>query len=152
VTDTDLVRAARALVASVGWLAVATSDLAGDPAAGYFPFVPLKEGFGIVASGLAAHTQHLLAHPRVALLILGNNAPGDDFARPRLSVDASAYAVTEPREVAEIWNAFERSELHTAEVLRTLPDFRPFVLLPIRARMILGFGQAGDVTGHALLG
>jgi putative heme iron utilization protein len=150
-TDANLAAAARNLIEKANWLAFATTDDAGEPAASYAPFVMLEGGFGIVVSGLASHTAQMASRPRVALLFVSDAAPGDDvFARPRVSVEARVRPVIEREEIARIWNAFADRSSETTAILRTLPDFRTFVLEPLRGRVILGFGQAAELNATDL--
>ena len=151
-TDTTIAAAARSLVLDARWLTLATVGADGEPSTSYVPFALVEGGFGIVVSALAAHTGHLRSHPRVAALVVAETVPGDDpFARPRLSIDARAHEVSDPADAAAIWDALARRNGETATLLRTLPDFRPFVLAPIAVRAILGFGQAGDVEPAPLI-
>ena len=112
------------------------------------PFAPVAGGLGIVVSALAAHTAQLAAHSRVALLLVDDPPGNDAFARPRLSIDALAQPAPDP---PAVWDALTRRLGATAEILRTLPDFRALVLVPVGARVVLGFGRAGDVDAAALL-
>jgi putative heme iron utilization protein len=147
-SDRGLTDQARALLERARWLALATVAADGEPAVSYVPFAPVAGGLGIVVSALAAHTAQLSAHPRVALLLV-DDPPGDDaFVRPRLSIEALARPAPDP---AAVWDALTRSLGATAEILRTLPDFRPLLLVPVRARIVLGFGRAGEVDAAALL-
>jgi heme iron utilization protein len=150
--DAEMARAARAMVADARWMALATVADAGEPAMSYVPFAPVESGFGIVVSRLAAHTAHLTARPRAALLLVGEDAAdGDPFARSRLSIDVVARAVTDPVAASTVWDALARRNGPTVEILRTLPDFRAFVFQPIRARIVLGFAQAGNLDGREIV-
>lgn len=145
-------QAVGSLIGIARWFALATVDAAGEPRVSYVPFACMHSGFGIVVSGLAAHTAQLLAHPSVSLLIVGDPAPGDDqFARPRLSIDAIAHDMTHdaPRGGA-IWDALIARHGETAMVLRSLPDFRPIELEPTHARLVLGFAAASDLDAGSL--
>jgi putative heme iron utilization protein len=144
-------RAAAELLAGTRWLGLATLAADGEPSVSYFPFARLEGGFGIVVSGLAAHAAQLAAHPRVAALFLGEPDPGGDpFARPRLSVDAVAHDRSGTPAGDAIWEALAGRNGATVAVLRGLPDFRPFFLVPIRARLVLGFARASELEGAAV--
>ncbi len=147
----QIAQAARALVERMQWCALATVAPSGEPALSYVPFARVQGGFGIAVSSLAAHTAHLLAHPRCALLIVGDLPPGGDpFARTRLSVDVLARPVDDETEAVAIWDALAQRHGPTAHVLRTLPDFTPFLLEPLHARVVLGFARAADLDPQDL--
>jgi putative heme iron utilization protein len=140
------------LIEGARWLAVATIGPEGEPAVSYIPFAVVAGGFGIVVSSLAAHTNHLLAHPKASVLVIDERVPdGDSFARARLSVVVEAKPVTDEKRAGAIWDALGRRNGRTVATLRQLPDFRAFVLEPVQARLVLGFAQASDLTGAELL-
>jgi heme iron utilization protein len=145
------VEPARALIDGAHWFALATVAGDGSPSVSYVPFAPVEGGFGIAVSLLAVHTAHLAAHPSASVLVVGHSPPGDDpFVCPRLSIDVTARDVTGSPQGALIWEALARRNGATVEVLRTLPDFRTFLLEPRRGRLILGFAQASDLDAQAL--
>jgi putative heme iron utilization protein len=145
-------RAAAALLRGARWFALATVDPQDEPATSYVPFAPVGGAFGIVVSALAAHAAHLEARPAVSLLAVGEEpAYGDPFARARIAIDAHAQET--PRGSAEadaIWDALAARLGETAALLRTLPDFRAILLVPRRARLVLGFAAASDLDAAAL--
>lgn len=148
----NIAAAARGLVDAARWLAVATIGPEGEPAVSYMPFAVVSGGFGVVVSALAAHTNHLLAHPKASALVVDERvADGDSFARARLSIVVEAKTVTDEKRAGAIWDALGRRHGLTVATLRQLADFRAFVLEPVQARLVLGFAQASDLTGAELL-
>lgn len=142
---------AKRLIESTRWFALATTGAAGEPFVSYVPFAPVDGGFAIVVSALAAHTAHLLARPNVGVLIVGEETH-DPFARPRLSIDALARQVSGTDRADAVWDALARRNGPTVEVLRTLSDFRLFLLEPLRGRLVLGFAAAEDLDAAVLAG
>lgn len=142
---------AQQLIERTRWFALATTDADDEPFVSYVPFVPVDRGFGIVVSALAAHTAHLLARPRVGVLIVGDET-NDPFARPRLSIDALARQMSGTDRADALWDALARRNGPTVDVLRTLSDFRLFHLEPLHGRLVLGFAQAEDLDAEALAG
>jgi putative heme iron utilization protein len=146
------VSAAAALLRDARWFALATLAAHGEPATSYVPFTRVEGAFGIVVSALAAHAAHLAARPAVSLLAVGEQPPdGDAFARARIAIDALAHET--PRDSAEaaaIWDGLVARHGETAALLRTLPDFRAIRLVPVRARLVLGFAAASDLDAAAL--
>lgn len=144
------IESARLLIEGVRWLALATSTTGGTPSTSYLPYAPVSLGFGIVVSSLAAHWGELMARPRANVLIVGEAPDGDPFAAPRLSADVVAHEHERGSQAQEIWDALSRRHGETVRILRALPDFCPFVLVPVRARLILGFARASTLDGEAL--
>lgn len=149
--DAALLASARKMIAQAHWLGLATVTPDGEPSVSYVPFALLDEGLGIAVSALAVHTIHLAARPVASVLIVGPPAADDDpFARPRLTIDARAHDASGSPSAPPIWDALARRNGPTVAVLRSLPDFRPFLLEPLRGRLILGFAEATDLDGPAL--
>lgn len=105
----------------------------------------------IHVSKLAAHTRHLLAEPRAALLIarpdIGN---GDPQALPRVTLSglAQALAPAEPAYVAA--RATYLARLPAQEYLFAFPDFLLFRIELQSARFVGGFARALSLDAAAL--
>jgi hypothetical protein len=118
----------------------------------YVPFAPVEGAFGIVVSRLAAHTANLLARrPAAVLLVDGEFAQRDVYARTRLSIDVSV-TLNDARSTAAgaIWSALEDRHGDTVRTLRLLPDFEAISLEPRSGRLILGFASAHDISDVAI--
>ncbi len=141
------------LIATAPSLMLATMDDAGRPLASYAPFAPLPDGLGIVVSGLAAHTRHLLTRSAGCVLIVATQeAPDGSYARPRISIDVHARPEAPGSARADgIWSALERRHGQITQVLRGLPDFTAFTLEPLAARMVLGFAAAAYLDGPQIV-
>jgi len=140
------------LISLLPWIALATAGESGAPSISYVPFAPVSGAFGIVVSRLAAHTANLLARRRAAVLLVdGDSAQPDVYARTRLSVDVSVTP-NEPGSTAanDVWSALERRHGETVGMLRLLPDFEAVSLEPRSGRLILGFASAHDITDVAI--
>jgi putative heme iron utilization protein len=142
------------MISAAPSLVLATLGDDGVPLASYVPFAPLSDGLGIAVSGLAGHTANLSARPRVCVLIISEEAaPEGAYARARMSIDVLAKPAAPNSDTARmIWSALERRHGPVASTLRELPDFRPFVLEPLAARVVLGFASAHDFDGERVLG
>jgi putative heme iron utilization protein len=147
------VTAAVSITASTPALLLATVGADGSPHASYVPFAPLRDGFGIAVSGLAAHTGHLATHRKACVLIVSEVSAADGaYARARMSVDVVARPVPSSTEAAAtIWSALEKRHGAVATTLRGLPDFCTFVLEPVQARLVLGFASAHTLDGPTVL-
>jgi heme iron utilization protein len=145
--------AAARLVSAQPWLALATVDESGVPSLSYVPFAPAAGAFGVVVSGLAAHTAHLLARrPASVLLVDGTSEEQDAYTRTRLSVAVTVRPhAAGSAEADAIWSALERRQGGTVRLLRTLSDFLAVSLAPVSGRLVLGFASAHDLGGTAIV-
>ena len=117
----------------------------GEPAVSMVPFALLSgcEGLVVHVSRLATHTQDMLDHPGVALLVTGNVAAGDSpLALPRVSIQGHARPC--PADApghAQAQQAY-LARLPDAEPLFGFGDFSLFVIEPESLRFVAGFGRA----------
>lgn len=129
---------------------LATVGADGTPEASYAPYVAGADGsFYLFVSGLARHTRNLARSGKAAVLFLQEEATAaNPFARVRLSYACTVAAVAPATEEwGEILERFEREFGDIVPVLRALPDFRLFRLVPDAGRYVRGFGRACDLTG-----
>lgn len=134
-------------------LQLATLDTNGNPAISYAPFVRDEIGnFYIFISGLASHTQDLLQHPAVAVMLIADEQDARQiFARTRVTYQCSAEVVTrDTPEATSLLDAMQARFGEVVGVLRGLGDFVLFRLKPQSGRFVMGFGQAFVLTGDAL--
>ena len=125
----------------------------GEPAVSMVPYVlPAGEThFVIHVSALATHTADMLAHPRVGLLVMADaHADVPPQARPRVSLQADAERLS-PDDAA---NARAREQYLArfphASVTFDLADFSIFLLRPVSARLVGGFGRAHSLVAEPL--
>ena len=145
-----LAGAVRDLFRAAGYLTLATVDDAGSPYASYVPYACASGYVGFAVSGLAAHAAHLAARERASFVIVGEPA-ADAYARSRLTVAAHVRALApDSQEARALWDALRQRNGPTVDILRTLPDFTVYRALPQRARLVLGFASAYDVTSDVL--
>lgn len=134
-------------------LQLATLDTNGNPAISYAPFFRDEIGnFYIFISGLASHTQDLLQHPAVAVMLIADEQDARQiFARTRVTYQCSAEVVTrDTPEATSLLDAMQARFGEVVGVLRGLGDFVLFRLKPQSGRFVMGFGQAFVLTGDAL--
>lgn len=105
----------------------------------------------IHVSQLAAHTRNLEARPRVSLLVMQSEVPGEPVhALPRVSIDGLASEL-EPQSAR--WLACRTAYLRRfpdAELMAQLPDFKFFAIEALGARQVAGFGTARSIDGEEL--
>lgn len=133
--------------------ALATVDGDGMPFAAMvaYAYEPASGGVLLHLSTLAAHTRHLLANPRAALLIAEQDDGRDDvqtLARITLTGSAQVVALDDPAYAAARACYLER--LPAAAMLFGFGDFSLFRLMPERARYVGGFARAYTLTALQL--
>lgn len=105
----------------------------------------------IHVSQLAAHTRNLEARPKVSLLVMEAEVPGEPVhALPRVSIDGFA---SEPEPRGPRWLACRTAYLRRfpdAELMTQLPDFRFFAIEVSGARQVAGFGAARSIEAEEL--
>ncbi|MDP5292339.1 heme utilization protein HutZ [Oceanimonas sp. CHS3-5] len=138
---------------SIKTLMLATVNAEGMPNVSYAPFALREDGYYILISELARHTQNLLANPVVSLMMVEDEQDCRTlFARRRLTFDACPERVERN---TEAWQAgiAALTERHgdTVTGLTGLGDFHLFRLVPVQGLFVKGFGQAFAVSGDDLV-
>lgn len=134
-------------------LQLATLDALGEPSISYAPFVQDDAGnFYIFVSGLASHTQEILNHPQVAVLVIADEQEARQiFARTRATYRCAAEVVAREEAIYPlILEAMEGRFGNVVGLLRGLGDFVLFRLKPQSGRFVMGFGQAFVLAGEGL--
>ena len=104
--------------------------------------------FVLHVSRLAAHTQDMLDHPDVSLLITESEASGKmPQALARVTVQGRAKMLDRDSEKYIDAQDVYLSRFPDATPLFEFSDFSIFVIKPVSARVIAGFGQAVTITG-----
>ncbi len=134
-------------------LQLATLDAVGEPSISYAPFVQDDAGnFYIFVSRLSRHTQEILQHPQLSVLLIEDEqAARQIFARTRVTYRCAAAVVArEAAEYAPLLDAMEARFGNVVGLLRGLGDFVMFRLVPQSGRFVMGFGQAFVLAGAGL--
>jgi len=131
-------------------LVLSTLSADGFPHISYAPFVRLADGYYILISEIAEHTQNLLANPNLSFMLLEDEQNAKQiFARHRLTYKANAEVIA--RE-SESWaQAIPALEARFGEIITNLSglsDFRLFRIEPQTGRYVRGFGKAYTVNGN----
>ncbi len=140
------------LISQFKTVQLATLNPQGNPEASYTPYVRVSGRYYIFISGLASHTANILHHPRLSLFFIQNEQDAKNlFARKRLTLDCDARPIArEHSQWRELMDAFQSWHGPTVELLRTLPDFQLFELIPKAGNYVKGFGQAFILEGDNL--
>jgi putative heme iron utilization protein len=143
----------RSLLRSQRVAALGTVTAEGAALVTMVPFAvdPVEGRLVIHVSELAAHTRNLRATPRVSLMVMQAEAPGEPVhALPRVSFEGVASLLA-PQTPA--WAAGRRAYLERfpeAEAMTQLGDFRFFAIELTGARQVAGFGAARSIEPDEL--
>ncbi|WP_428610246.1 HugZ family protein [Sedimenticola sp.] len=139
----------QALIEAYQTLLLSTVAADGQPEISYAPFVRDASGqFYIFVSELAGHTKNLQRQGRAAVLFIRDeNETRNPFARERLVLSCQVLEVPsdDPRH-EEMLSRMTQRFGDTVALLRSLPDFHLFVLIPDSGRYVVGFGKAYDLA------
>jgi putative heme iron utilization protein len=124
---------------------------AGAPYVSMVPYAIAAEGFLVHVSTLAAHTKDMLADARVSLLI----AEAEGGAKSPLGLERVSVQATAEQLAAD---AAQLPEFRTAYLARFpdagqmfgFADFSMFLIRPVSARFVAGFGQAHSLSAESL--
>ncbi|MEX1168124.1 MAG: pyridoxamine 5'-phosphate oxidase family protein [Hydrogenophaga sp.] len=152
-SEHSLTSALRQLIRSHRTASLGTLDADGEAFVSRVPFaIDGASGCLVIhVSGLAAHTGHLLRHPRASLLIAQSETPGEPVhALPRVSIDVRAKACAPDGPDDWACRAVYLDRFPEAEPMTQLGDFRFFKLRPLGARQVAGFGAARSLDAAAI--
>jgi heme iron utilization protein len=111
-----------------------------------FAIEPQQRCFVIHVSELAAHTRNLQTMPRVSLLVMQPEVPGEPVhALPRVTFDGVAAV---PGRESPLWLACRTAYLERfpeAEMMTQLGDFKFVAIEAKGARQVAGFGAARSI-------
>jgi heme oxygenase (biliverdin-IX-beta and delta-forming) len=122
----------------------------GAPFVSMVTFAAARNGSLILhVSRLAAHTQDMLVSPDVSLLITESEGAGKmPQALARVTVQGRAKMLDCDSEKYTDARDIYMSRFPDAAPLFEFSDFSIFVIEPVSARVIAGFGQAVTITGE----
>jgi len=148
----SILEEAEELISQFKTVQLATVNDQGNPEASYTPYIRDARRYYIFISGLASHTNNILAHPVLSLFFIQSEYEARNlFARRRLTLECTATSI--PRD-SEQWNPlldkFRDTHGATVDVLRSLSDFQLFELKPTKGNYVKGFGQAFILEGEDL--
>lgn len=122
------------------------------PLASVAPFVVHGSAFYVYLSALAGHTKNLKASGTVSLLLARDEGDCDDpFARPRLTLLCECE---EEARGTECWTSVLDAMVvrlgDSAALVRELPDFSLFRLMPRSGQIVSGFARAKSLNEREL--
>ena len=137
---------ARTLLVSerVGTLATQSQRHPGWPFASVMPYALGADGAPLfLISGMAIHTQNLVADPRASLLVMQSGGDADPLGSPRVTLLGN---VTRIAEVSDALRALYLERHPSAKYWIDFSDFSFFRLDVTAAYFVGGFGVMGWVT------
>ena len=148
----DPADACDALKLTLKSLQLATVNADGEPHCGYTPFSVDGNSLIIFVSQLALHTRDLLATKQVAVMLIADEQSSSQiFARSRLSYQCRADVIAaEHAQYNVLLDAHEERHGKMVNLLRQLPDFVLFRLVPTAGMFVMSLGKAYKLTGPDL--
>jgi heme oxygenase (biliverdin-IX-beta and delta-forming) len=136
------------LLSSRKTLIMATADKNGAPNVSYAPFVGRAPPLYVYTSSLSRHTRNMMETAQASVMFIEDEARTKNlFARKRFTCRCSVELVgKESREWRTVMSLFKRKFGKVFEMIRPLPDFTLFRLLPDNGMYVRGFGQAFEVS------
>jgi putative heme iron utilization protein len=105
----------------------------------------------IHVSDLAAHTRNLEARPRVSLLVMRSEVPGEPVhALPRVTFDGLASVLKPDSQPWQRCRAAYLQRFPEAEPMTRLGDFKFVAVEAKGARQVAGFGSARSIDEEEL--
>ena len=131
---------------------LATIDADGEPHAGYTPFAFDGPALVVLVSQLSVHTRDLLATRRCGAMLIEDEARAAKiFARTRAMYRCRADVVErDTGEWERLLDVLHERHGKMIGLLRQLPDFVLFRLVPESGQFVMGFGQAFRLVGDEL--
>lgn len=121
----------------------------GSPSATYTPYAMDDErNIYIFVSRMTAHTNNLIANPKVSALFLEDEADTKQiYARARLSYNCISEEVERDSEAFKAGiDLLEARHGNIVKRLTEMGDFHLFKLVPQNGRFVVGFGAAYQIT------
>ena len=136
------------LLSSRKTLVMATADKNGAPNVSYAPFVHRAPPLYVYTSSLSRHTTNMLETAKASVMLIEDEARTRNFfARKRFTCQCSVEVVgRETTEWRTVMSLFKRKFGKVFDMIRPLPDFTLFRLIPDGGLYVRGFGQAFEVS------
>ena len=141
------------LIANARSVQLATVDTEGRPDVSYAPvLIEEDRSLYILVSELSKHTANLQnTGVASAMLIEDEAAAAQLFARRRVTYDCQVETIErESKAWIEIVDRMQAQHGDIIKGLRQLEDFHLIRLAPQSGRLVVGFGQAFDVSGQKM--
>lgn len=139
-----------ALKSRMRTLQLATIGENNEPHCGYTPFIYDGKDLIIFISQLAVHTRDLLANPKVGTMLIDDEQDSNNlFARCRVRYQCEANVIKPDEEqYTTLLDRYQDRHGKVVNLIRQLPDFILFRLVPTSGVFVVGFGEAYRIEGE----
>lgn len=143
-------KACEALILRMRTLQLATLGENNEPHCGYTPFIHDGKDLIIFISQLAVHTRDLLQNPKLGTMLIDDEQDSNNlFARCRVRYQCEARAIDANEEQYEsLLDRYQDRHGKVVTLIRQLPDFILFRLVPTSGVFVIGFGEAYRIEGE----
>ena len=141
-------KSALKLLSSRKTLVMATADKNGAPNVSYAPFVYPAPLLYVYTSSRSRHTRNMMETAKASVMFIEDEERTRNFfARKRFTYQCSVELVgRETTEWRTVMSHFERKFGKVFDLIRPLPDFGLFRLIPDDGLYVRGFGQAFEIS------
>jgi len=142
-------QACEALKQRMSTLQLATLDENNEPHCGYTPFIYDGVDLIVFISQLAVHTRDLLVNPTLGAMLIDDEQNSNNlFARCRMRYQCKAEVIQpEEAQYNALLDRYQERHGKVVNLIRQLPDFVLFRLVPTSGLFVVGFGEAYRVEG-----
>jgi len=130
-------------------LQLATLGENNEPHCGYTPFIHDGKNLIIFVSQLAVHTRDLLVNPTLGTMLIDDEQDSNNlFARCRVRYQCEAQVIKPDEEqYTALLDRYQNRHGKVVTLIRQLPDFILFRLVPTSGVLVIGFGEAYRIEG-----
>lgn len=139
-----------ALLSRISTLQLATLGEDNEPHCGYTPYLRDGKDLIVFISRLAVHTRDLLNNPSVGTMLIDDEQDSNNlFARCRVRYQCHAVVIEPDNDqYTPLLDKYEARQGKVVSLLRQLPDFVLFRLVPKSGMFVMGFGDAYRIEGE----
>jgi len=129
---------------------LATLNKENEPHCGYTPCIFDGKDLIVFISQLAVHTRDLLGNPALGVMLIDDEGISNNlFARLRLRYQCVAQVIPpEDDSYTALLDRYQERHGKVVSLIRQLPDFVLFRLVPQSGELIVGFGAAYQIEGE----
>lgn len=130
-------------------LQLATLGENNEPHCGYTPFIFDGKDLIVFISQLAVHTRDLLANPTLGAMLIDDEQDSKNlFARCRVRYQCQAVVIQpDDKDYVTLLDRYQHRHGKVVTLIRQLPDFVLFRLVPRSGVLVIGFGEAYRIEG-----
>jgi len=148
-SEKDPAQSCEALKVRMRTLQLATLDQNSEPHCGYTPFIFDGKDLIVFISQLAVHTRDLMVNPKLGTMLIDDEQDSNNlFARCRLRYQCEAIVIQpEEEQYVTLLDRYQERHGKVVTLIRQLPDFVLFRLVPKSGVFVVGFGEAYRIEG-----